>query len=247
MSEVVQLISTIKRQLKSQGLTYKDVALALKVSEPSVKRLFASNRLTVDRLEQLCSLLGFTLAELVQQVQTGLPQIKTLTTAQESQLISDAKLLLVAVCALNHWAMADMVETYDLSEVDCLKCLLQLDRLGLIRLLPGNRIRLAVARDFDWLPNGPIRQYFREQCQAEFLDSTFAGPYESMMFVHGMFTAASFAELKLELARLRKRFAELHEEGIAVPREQKGGLGLMLAMRGWEPEAFTRLRRVRRA
>src|SRR5580704_10643876 len=49
-TEIIQLIATIKRELKAQGLTYKDVARALKVSEASVKRVFASERFTVARL-----------------------------------------------------------------------------------------------------------------------------------------------------------------------------------------------------
>ena len=60
---VTQLIATIKRQLKSKGLTYRDVARALQLSEPSVKRLFSSERFTVDRLAQISHLLEFTLAD----------------------------------------------------------------------------------------------------------------------------------------------------------------------------------------
>ena len=67
MSERAQLIASIKRQLKSQGLTYRDVAQALKLSEPSVKRVFSSERLTVDRLSQISEMLGFTMAELLQE------------------------------------------------------------------------------------------------------------------------------------------------------------------------------------
>jgi hypothetical protein len=39
MTEIAQLIATIKLQLKAAGMTYRDVAQALDLSEPSVKRL----------------------------------------------------------------------------------------------------------------------------------------------------------------------------------------------------------------
>jgi hypothetical protein len=42
-----------------------------------------------------------------------------------------------------------------------LKRLLLLDKMGLIELRPGNRVRSKVARDFDWLPDGPIGHFFR--------------------------------------------------------------------------------------
>ena len=36
MSDVVQVVATVKRLLKARGLTYRDVAAALDLSEPSV-------------------------------------------------------------------------------------------------------------------------------------------------------------------------------------------------------------------
>ena len=61
MSEVTQLFTTIKRQLKLQGKTYRDVAAALGLSEASVKRLLTSDTLGVDRLVEISNMLGFTL------------------------------------------------------------------------------------------------------------------------------------------------------------------------------------------
>lgn len=50
MTQITQLISTLKQRLKAAGMTYRDVAQALDLSEPSVKRLLASGRLTLERL-----------------------------------------------------------------------------------------------------------------------------------------------------------------------------------------------------
>lgn len=67
MTETAQLIHTLKRLLKAHGMTYRDVARALDVSETSVKRLFASGRFTLERVVEIAQLLGYTLAELVQE------------------------------------------------------------------------------------------------------------------------------------------------------------------------------------
>lgn len=242
-SEITQIIATVKRQLKLQGLTYRDVAAALDLSEPSVKRLFASEGFTLERLVDICSLLGFTLAEIAQEAQDGQRHVRTLRPEQESELVSDARLLLVAVCALNHWRLADMLAAYRLDEAECLRHLLRLDRLGLITLLPGNRIRLNVARDFDWLSDGPIRRFFREQGMPEFVQGGFDGVGESLDFAHGMLTESARARLQDELRQLRARFAQLHEESLAAPLAQRRGSGLLLALREWEPAAFAALRR----
>ncbi|MCS0584605.1 helix-turn-helix domain-containing protein [Massilia pinisoli] len=243
MSEVTQLLTTIKRQLKLQGKTYRDVAGALGLSEASVKRLLTSDSFGVDRLVEISNLLGFTLAELAQEAALTGTRLHTLSEAQEKELVSDTKLLLVAVCALNHWTVADILAVYRLTEAECVQKLLHLDRLHLIALMPGNRIRLNVARDFDWLSDGPIRRYFRTQGLADFLDGAFDRPDETLAFTHGMLTESALAAMQVELRRLRARFAELHEESLAAPLPKRRGSGLLLALREWEPAGFTALRR----
>jgi transcriptional regulator with XRE-family HTH domain len=243
MNETAQLILTIKRQLKIRGLSYRDVASALKLSEPSVKRLFANGRFTVDRLAQLSKLLGLTLAELVQEAAGSEPRLKTLSPAQENELVSDPKLLLVAVCALNHWTLDNIVGTYRLNQAECLQRLLRLDRLRLIDLLPGDRVRINVARDFDWLPGGPIRHFFKAQGEADFLDHTFSAAFDSHAFTHGMLTADASTQFQVELRRLRQKFSELHEASLTAPLAQRRGMGLLMALREWEPVGFAALRR----
>jgi transcriptional regulator with XRE-family HTH domain len=242
-TEIIQLIATIKRELKAQGLTYKDVGRALKLSEASVKRVFASERFTVARLAQVSELLGLTLAELLQESTSSLPPLDTLTREQEAQLVSDDKLLLVAVCSLNHWTLDDITNVYQIPKLDAVKRLRILDRLGLIELLPGDRIRRRAKRDFDWIPDGPIRNFFSKQGLSDFLEGPFNRQEESLDFANGMLTRAAQAELKLELRRLRSKLVALHEQSIPAPLSEKDGIGLLLAIRQWEPLAFRRMRR----
>ena len=243
MNEISQLVRTLKRRLKIQGMTYRDLAQTLKLSEASVKRLFASERFSLERLVEIAHLLGYTLAELTQEAAIVENRLHTLTAAQEKELTSDAKLLLVAVCALNQWEVRDIVARYRITEAECIQRLVRLDRLRLITLLPGNRIRLNVARDFDWLPNGPIRAYFRSQGMSDFLASEFSGSEEVMAFSHAMLTDAAVAKMQAEMRKLRQKFAELHEESLSAPLPKRHGTGMLIAMREWEIGAFGELRR----
>ncbi|MDR1162876.1 MAG: helix-turn-helix domain-containing protein [Candidatus Accumulibacter sp.] len=243
MSELNALLSTVKRILKSRGITYRELAKNLKLSEQSVKRMFSSRRMTVDRMMEIAKLLGYSLAELTQEAAAEQQRIRTLTQEQEKLLVSDTRLLLTALCVLNHMSMREIVQTYRMSEQECLRYLVQLDRLRLIELFPGNRIRLIISRDFDWLPHGPIKQFFRTQAQDDFLLSNFEKSGESMLFIHGMFSEAAFSQLHAEIQKLRKKFAELHDESIPAPFAEKYGASLLLATRrSWEPAAFVKLR-----
>ena len=242
MNDIDRLVATLKHQLKAQGITYRDLAKKLGISEPSVKRVFASRRLTVERLIEIAQILGLTLAELAQEAAAGEGRLRTLKDSQERELVSDEKLLLVAVCVLNHWSVSDITGTYALTQAQVIGRLAKLDRLRLIHLLPGNRIRLNVARDFDWLPSGPIRSYFLRQGMGEFLGSRFGGNDEVLTFSHAMFTDAAIAKMQGEIRKLRQRFDELHEESLVAPLAKRRGTGLLLAMREWELAAFTKLR-----
>ncbi|HTY85295.1 MAG TPA: helix-turn-helix transcriptional regulator [Silvibacterium sp.] len=242
-TEVVQLIATLKRELKSQGKTYRDLAGALDLSEASVKRLFSSERFTVERLARISAFLGSTLAEMCQRAADSLPEIATLTEEQELQLVSDPRLLLVAVCVLNRWEASDIGRVYELSAAEILKRLIVLDRMALIELLPGDRARRRVRRDFEWRPDGPIKRFFREQGLSDFLHDSFNQAEESLEFAHGMLTTEAREELLTEMRRLRRTLARLHEDSEGRPLHEKRGVGLLLGTRGWELPVFSKLRR----
>jgi hypothetical protein len=53
-----------------------------------------------------------TFAELVQASSNSVPPLDRLTLGQEAHLVSDEKLLLIAVLALNQWSLTDMVSFY---------------------------------------------------------------------------------------------------------------------------------------
>lgn len=243
MTELPTLITTLKRLLKAHGLTYRDVAAGLDLSETSVKRLFSSERFTVARLERLAGLLGYTLSELMAEVGNQMDRLHAMTPQQEGQLVRDDKLMLVAVCAFNHWNVDDIVAAYRLTRAECLKRLLVLDRMGLIALLPGDRIRLKVARDFDWLPDGPIRRHFIVRNLSDYVDGRFDAEGEQLVFAFGMLGAAARAELQGELRRLAKQMNDLHQSGAVLPLAEKQGVAMLLSIRDWEPKSFAALRR----
>ena len=78
MSQTNSLLQALKKQLRAQGKTYVDVAQLLDLSEASVKRLFASQSFTLQRLEQLCDWLQIEFSELMQQAQQQ-PQLTQFT------------------------------------------------------------------------------------------------------------------------------------------------------------------------
>jgi DNA-binding Xre family transcriptional regulator len=243
MAQAPALVDALKSVLRARGVTYAKLAKALGLSEASVKRVFAARTFTLERLDQVCAFLGIEISDLAKMValEAGIPE--RLSVDQEKVLVSDPKLLLVAVHALNHWSFTEIIETYTLSKPECIRLLARLDKLGIIDLLPNNRIRVRVARNFAWLPDGPIQHYFRQQVQNDFFRSRFDGSGESMVFVSGMLSRAGNAAIQSRMKRLSSEFAETHHQDLALPLSERFGTSLLLALRPWTPESFKKLQR----
>ncbi|NVD69080.1 helix-turn-helix transcriptional regulator [Duganella sp. BJB1802] len=243
MSQTHHLIATLKRLLKADGITYARVATHLQLSEATVKRQFSLQSFSLRTLEAICDLLHIELSELVQAAAQSQSTLHNLSAAQEKELVADPGRLLTAVCVLNHWSAARIVETYRISKAQCVSHLAQLDRLGLIHLMPENRVRLRIARDFAWLPDGPIQRFFQDRIQSDFLNGRFDQPGQQLRFHHAMLTAEASARLQQRMQRLLREFAELHEDSKSAPDAQRFGTSLLMAVKPWEPQAFEALRR----
>src|SRR3954471_3675549 len=246
MARTAVLVETLKRELKSRGITYAAVAKALGMSEASVKRMFARKEFTLSRLDRICEHAGLEFSELARMLPGQDAVVSQLTFEQEKEFVEQPKLMLVALCTLNHWTFAEITAAYDLAEAECVRLLARLDRLKFIELMPGNRIRLLVSRAFAWLPDGPIQRLFKEQFQVDFFRSRFDKEGELLLLANGAVSKASVAAL---LARLRKTAAEfsaMRSEDAAMPAAQRQPITLLIAARpGWSPELLRKYRRLR--
>ncbi len=243
MNQRASLLQTIKRELKAQGFTYKKVAEHLGLSENSIKRLFSEQNTSLERLEALCDLAGLSLAELVKKMEAATNKVEQLSVEQEAMIVSDIKLLLVSICVLHYWRFEDIIREYQISELECVQLMAQLDRLKIIELQPLNRIRLIVAKNFRWRENGPVQNYFRKEVQEDFFQSDFKQPGEKLFFMSGMLSREHHALVEKKMNKLVNDFNELHREDAELPLQERFGSSLVVAMRAWEFSAFATLRR----
>jgi transcriptional regulator with XRE-family HTH domain len=186
MSQTRPLIDTLKQELRKQRLTYKQVSEVLDLSETSVKRLFSEEAFSIKRLEKVCELLHLSISDLVYLMEQSTELTTELTREQEEELVSDIKLLLVAMLLVNKLKFSDILLVYDISETEGIRLLARLDRMKIIELQPGNRVKLMISRNFQWIPGGPIQQFFEQRVQQEFLNSSFNGACEYRVFISGM-------------------------------------------------------------
>lgn len=243
MSASTALINTLKHELRAQGVTYAAVARNLGMSVASVKRMFSRKDFTLKRLDRVLDLAGLELADLARSLERRERLVSRLSPEQEKAIVADKKMMLVALRVLTQWPLEKITRTYSISEPECIRLLVRLDRLGIIRLLSGNRYRLLLSRTFSWLPDGPIQQYFKSQAQNEYFRTRFDGPDELMLFVSGRLSKSSREAMLVRLRRVANEFADLHDDDTRRPFEECTGMNLLLAIRPWELPKFSEMRR----
>lgn len=243
MAQVSLLVTELKWYLKSQGITYAALGKQLGLSESSVKRLFAKQSFSLQRLEQILNLLGLEIADLVTLMSERREFLTELTPEQEDALLADPKQLLMTYLLINGWPLAEITSTFAIDDAEAERVLIRLHRARIIELLPFNRVKLLTARNFTWRKNGPVQAFFSREVQREFLDSSFAGPNEQLRFVAGLLSRSSLAQLQQSVDRLAREFDELVRRDSTLPLAERRSCSAVFALRPWEFSMFTALRR----
>ena len=243
MSQTRHIVETLKQELRKQGITYRQVAEALDLSEASIKRLFAENAFTLARLEQICEVLHLEITDLVHQMEKNIELTDQLTLEQETELVADVKLLMMAHFLMNKLSFAEIIDIYDISETEGIRLLAKLDRMKIIELQPGNRVKLMVSKHFQLLPGGPIQRFYEKVVQTEFFNSRFSGNGEYRIYVSGMFSRAANAEIIRKIKRLAEDAHDLRDDSDSLPLNERFGCSLIMAIRPWEVKVFNDLRR----
>ncbi|MEM7541594.1 MAG: helix-turn-helix transcriptional regulator [Pseudomonadota bacterium] len=233
MPQTTALLDALKIALKAHGKTYREVAEHLELSTASVKRMFSEQNMSLARLDAICALMEIEITDLVAELGRDKRSLQQLDETQEQEIASDLSLLLVTVSVLNGMAIEDIVGYFNINEHECIRKLAYLDRQGIIELLPKNRIKLKVARNFAWLPDGPIQRLFQQKIAADYFSSRFTENDEKLIVLNGLLSEASIKIVQKKFERLAEEFEELNSEDASKPVAQRVGFTVVLAMRRW--------------
>jgi hypothetical protein len=243
MGTTADLITVLKSELKAARITYAVLAKRMGMAESSIKRIFAKGDMPLSRVDQVCRALKLDFAEVARQTANQQPLCEQHTVDQERAVVSNPKLLLAAMSCLSQWTFEQIVSTYRISEIECIRLFARLDKLGIIELRPLNRYRVHVAKTFRWLPNGPVVEYFRQHVVDEYFSGAFDGEGELLTVVLGAINPAMASLFKERLRNLAQDFAQEHLTERRLPEEQRQPFTLLVSMRSWWFTAFQNLKR----
>lgn len=242
MQQRSPIVETLKKVLKTRGITYKALADSLALSEASVKRVFAEETFTLKRLEEICDVLEIDLFELARLSRGESARPNEMTVKQEEALASDAKLLGMFYLLFNDWQLEDVMKQYHVTRAEGVSLLAKLDRLSIIDLLPNDRVKLNVPKTLRLRLDGPIRKSYGKRVVGDFLAVQFDEHGGHFRFEFRELSKASQAIIERRLDRLAAEFHELAELDSYLPSEQRETVGLAAGVRPWEMSFVTGLK-----
>ena len=225
------LTDALKQVLKANGMTYATVAVQLGLSEAAVKRAFSRRAFTLGRLEEICDMAGVSFFDLARQAEDAAQaRPATLSDEQEQALVDSPMLVFVFHLALGGWTVERIVAEYEIGEAELISALVQLDRLGMISLMPNNAIRLTTQRSIEYRRGGPMRRMFEQSVKAEFLDQDFNSEDAIWEFEVGELSDASRALVNRRISQLFREIRDLIGADAILPLSVKKNTGMLIAL-----------------
>lgn len=231
LAQTRALVGALKKLLKSRGMTYRDLAHRLALSEPSVKRIFSEETFTLQRLEEICAVLEIDFFELAKLARGAASTVDEMSVDQEKALASDPHLLGVFYLLFNDWQPDDIHARYKLTRAEVLKLVLRLEKLGLVDLMPKDRVRLRVPKSLRLRRDGPVRARHGPAIVASFVEGDFEKAGGVFRFEVRELSKASVALLMRRLERLAAEFNEMAELDSYLPSGQRDTVGMALGLR----------------
>jgi transcriptional regulator with XRE-family HTH domain len=237
-----EIVETLKKILKARGMTYAELACALHVSTPTVKRLFSERSFTLERLERILKVLETDLYELARMSRGANGAGGELSVEQEAALARDARLFSIFWLITNEWRFEEIAAEFRVSAAQLTGYYARLERLGLIDWRPGNLARLKVPKHYVWRRGGPLRRAYGLRVISEFMRARFDSPVDAFHFEALELTNESAVVVKRRLERVAAEINELVETDAAAPAKRRIALGVLLAARPWSISIVDTLR-----
>lgn len=233
MSEQQQVMEALKKLMKVKGILYKDLAEHLGLSLPSVKRMFSQEDLTLSRFNQICLFLEVDMSEVFKFAEAHKEALLgKLTLEQEEWLSKKPQRLSYLELLMEGMKPSQIEKEFGLDAQSTTKILSDLDKWGLIKWLPGNKVQLLVTNSIQILPHGPLRKILQDKGVKSFLDSTFDGPGENQDLVTMKISEQTLQRFSSQLKKLlRDTIKESHIENQSSLKTIP--IGVFTAVRPW--------------
>lgn len=164
----LEITAALKLALKSKGITYRQVADKLGVSEKTIKRLFKDKDCSLSRLNSICEAINLSVYDLLDFARHYQEPLSRLNPEQEQYLSTHPQHFHFLTFLITDHSLEQIQQTYDLSDLSLFRYLRDLDRQGFIELSTNNQYRLLIEGKLLMKLHGPLHELIHDK-NAEFL------------------------------------------------------------------------------
>lgn len=208
-TDYMVVTSYLKMALKRQKLTYRNLAAGLSLSESGVKKILGARDGSFQRVSQICSYLGVTLADALSGAAESVLPVR-FSEKQQRFLMGDAKAFaLYWRLVYERESLTDAKAALGLSAKSGFSLLRKLDEHRLLKLLPGDRVRLPPVQLIRWSGTGPLVEKLYQEWSVDLVRSLARPvPPPNSFFLIRYFKVRpkTYADLMTALAELENEF-----------------------------------------
>lgn len=140
LAELKAVFKTLKRILRERRMPYAELGRRIGLSESGVKKVFSGKDVSFSRLAQIAAVLGFRIADLLEQVESNDTKRVQFSKEQQSYFLKNRRAFhLYIKLAIERQSRDDVKTEFGLSERETFSLLKKLDELRLIQLHASSR------------------------------------------------------------------------------------------------------------
>lgn len=239
--QVEVLLQALKQLFRARGLRYRDVADKLGVTERTVKRWFTNHGLTMDVVEDLCGVVDMSFIELCEVAKDDLDiRPQRLSHDQEQQLFADLQLALVFMLLTRGWSAQEIQRECAMPEAVLVGHLVRLEKIKLVELLPGNKVRVLFGRNIRWRENGEAGRAFGRGLNNLFAEMDYSNPEAVWSTQVVNLSPHSLAELRGKFHKLLIEVLQASDADRKSLADNKTWHAILLAAHPFDPLKLSR-------
>lgn len=208
----------IKSLLNRQGMNYSDLAKAMGVSLPTIKRWMTTDDFSLDRLSSIAAWFGYNLFEFMELTKDLGTEWIELTHEQESLLAKNPQLAYVNLLLVAGMDRAEVLRRVSISKPEFESYLSLLEQHGFLQRWPGDKLRILIRGPYKMTSQGPFERAYYKKFYSVLLKH-FSGKARGFQYVPDadgfffrpfeMYLSPEMAkELAGDLSRLIKQYRE---------------------------------------
>lgn len=151
------LIKSLKDLLRERGISYRELAEKMQMSESGVKKIFAGDDCSFLKLVEITKILGITLSDLFHEIEREEMKPVSFTHEEQALLLKNKDLFHFFVkLVIERMTVNEIQKESKLTDAQTFKYLSALDKVKLITLLPENKIQIPPISLVSNFGGGPL-------------------------------------------------------------------------------------------